>query len=86
MTGFAALVLVSCDSKQENMRENQLEKKADAMEDKADVTRENAEKVADKIEDKADAIRANDPGLNSKVTEAVADTTDAAADATREKK
>ncbi len=45
-----AFTLSACDSKQENAREDAVEKKADAMENKADAVRDNAEKKADAIE------------------------------------
>jgi hypothetical protein len=51
----ASLSLTGCDSKQENAREDALEKKADALEDKADVAP--TEKKEDALEDKADAVR-----------------------------
>jgi hypothetical protein len=40
IAAVAALGLSACDSRQENARENALEKKADRLEDKADATRE----------------------------------------------
>ncbi len=45
-----SFALVSCDSKQENAREDATEKKADAMENKADAVRDTAEKKADTLE------------------------------------
>lgn len=42
--------LSACDSKQENARENALERKADNKEDQADVVRNRAENQADALE------------------------------------
>lgn len=50
-------LFTSCDSKQEDAREDTLENKADAAENKADAVRDAAERQADAIEDKADATR-----------------------------
>jgi hypothetical protein len=61
-----ALSLVACDSKRENARENNLERKADSLEEKAGIVREEKEKVAD-------AVERNDPGLNSATTEKTAE-------------
>lgn len=65
---FAAFAFsfTACDSRQENARENALERRADALEDKADIVREKAEKTAD-------AVETNDPGLNSRATEKTAE-------------
>ncbi|MEO5722659.1 MAG: hypothetical protein ABIR71_14505 [Chthoniobacterales bacterium] len=57
-----ALTLGACDSKQENARQDAVEKKADAVEDKADAVRKDAEKKADAIEDKKKM--ANDHSTN----------------------
>jgi len=48
---IAALSFAACDSKTENERDASLEKKADALEDQADTTRNVTEKKADAIED-----------------------------------
>lgn len=50
MAGASALALSACDSKQENARQDAVEKKADKMEDKADTVRDSAEKKADAME------------------------------------
>ena len=47
--------LTGCDSKQENAREDALEKKADTLEDQADKAP--TEKKEDALENKADAVR-----------------------------
>jgi hypothetical protein len=62
----AAVAFAACDSRQENARENNLERKADNLEDAADVVRTQAEKTAD-------AVERNDAGLNSSTTEKTAD-------------
>lgn len=54
LLGFGA---VSCDSPQEDAREDALENKADAQENAADAVRDNAEQKADAIENAADATR-----------------------------
>ncbi len=51
----ASLFLSGCDSKQENAREDTLEKKADALENQADAAP--TEKKEDALENKADAVR-----------------------------
>jgi len=48
---------VSCDSREEQMREDTLERKADAQENAADAVRDDAEKRADALEDAADSTR-----------------------------
>jgi hypothetical protein len=62
-----ALGLASCDSKRENARENNLERKADSLEDKAAVVRDEKEKVAD-------AVESRDPGSNAPATTEAAKT------------
>ena len=60
ITLFAILgtaTLVSCDSKQEEVREQSLENKADALEGSAEQVRKNAEAAADATENNAEAIR-----------------------------
>ncbi len=61
ITLFGAALLsfgaVSCDSPQENAREDSLERQADAQEDAADAVRDNAERRADSLEDAADSTR-----------------------------
>src|SRR5215208_7873720 len=47
---ITALTLSGCDSRQENQRENALEKKADGLENQADAVRKDSEKKADAIE------------------------------------
>jgi hypothetical protein len=90
LSGLGLLALSACDSKEEQRREKALERKADALEDAAEATREKGDKVSD-------AIKKDDPGLNAPSTNRAADAvkTDAerkadaledAADATREKK
>jgi hypothetical protein len=71
----AAFLFTSCDSKQENMREDALENKADALEDRADAVRDRTEKAADAAEDRADDMKKTSP--------AAADATEKAADAAR---
>ncbi len=72
----AAFLFTSCDSKQENLREDALENKADALEKQADTVRKDAEKAADAAEDTADALKKTDP--------AAAENAEKAADATRD--
>jgi hypothetical protein len=72
--GFA---VVSCDSRNENVREDMLEDRADSQENAAEAVRENAEKAADAKEDAADATREKG--------EQKADALENAADSTREK-
>ncbi|SOD41688.1 hypothetical protein [Nitrosovibrio sp. Nv4] len=85
-----AFALAGCESKQENQREEALEKKADTMEQKADVVRERGEAAADLAEKK-------DPGMDTSATdraaeaaretsERSADQLEEYADRTREKK
>jgi len=72
-----ALLFTSCDSKQEEVREEKLEQKADNIDAAATQLRKDGEKVADMKEDSADAIRkrtGNEPA---------ADATEDSADATR---
>jgi gas vesicle protein len=71
-----AFAFTSCDSKQEQAREEQLEQKAENLEAGADQLRKDGEKVADAKEDNADAIRNG--------SEKAADATEENADATRE--
>jgi len=77
-----AFAFAACDSRQENARENALERKADTLEDKAGVVRDKAEKTAD-------AVEANDPGLNrpstERTAEAVRESGEQTADALEEK-
>jgi hypothetical protein len=70
-----ALLFVSCDSKQEQAREQNLENKAETMDTGANQLRKDGEKVADMKEANADAIR--------KSSERAADATEDSADATR---
>jgi hypothetical protein len=70
-----ALFVTSCDSKQEQVREEQLEQKADAIETNADQLRKDGERVAEMKDADADAIRKNN--------ENAADATESSADATR---
>ena len=65
---LCAFALAACDTKRENARENDLERKADSLEEKAGVVRDEKEKVAD-------AIEKNDPGANSGATEDAAKAT-----------
>lgn len=71
----AALVFTSCESKQEEAREERLEQKADNLEAGADQVRKSGEATADRKEDQADAIRNGN--------ERAADATENSADATR---
>jgi gas vesicle protein len=71
-----ALAFTSCDSKQEQAREEMLENKAENLEAGADQLRKDGEKVADMKEEHADAIRSG--------SEKAADATEENADATRE--
>jgi gas vesicle protein len=57
--GFVALAFTSCDSPEEQAREERLEQKADQLENTADNVRKQGERVADQKEDQADAIRKN---------------------------
>lgn len=52
-----ALAFTSCDSKEENAREERVEMKADNIEATADQLRKDGEKVADMKEEHADATR-----------------------------
>ncbi|MES2658149.1 MAG: hypothetical protein V4689_06000 [Verrucomicrobiota bacterium] len=70
-----ALAISSCDSKQEDVREERLEMKADNIEATADQLRKDGEKAADMKEENAGAIR--------KSSENAADATEDSADATR---
>ncbi len=70
-----ALFLTACDSKQEQVREENLENKADAIDASATQLRKDGEKVADMKEENADAIRKN--------SEKAADATETNADGTR---
>jgi len=72
----AAFLFSSCDSKQENMREDALENKADSLENQADAVRQQGEKAADAAEDTADKLDKTNP--------TAADNAEKAADATRE--
>lgn len=91
-----ALMFTSCDSKQENAREEQLEQKAEGQEAGADQLRKDGEKVADAKEEHADAIRKNseknadaveeDADATRKAVEKRADEIESDADKTREAK
>lgn len=74
--------LASCDSKQENAREDAADKKADTIENKADAVRDNGEKKADAIEE--NKSMSNDHSTNQAM-ENKADGTRDAADATADK-
>lgn len=69
------LLATSCESKLEEVREEKLEQKADAIDAAATQLRKDGEKVADMKEGTADSIRKN--------SESAADATEASADATR---
>lgn len=71
--GFGA---VSCDSPQEEAREEALEDRADAKEEVADAVRESGERKADAQEEAADAVRED--------AERRADALEDAADRTRD--
>jgi hypothetical protein len=73
-----ALFVSSCDSKQEQAREEQLENKAESIDATADQLRKDGERVADMKEESADATRDN--------VEKRADQLEEAADDVREKK
>lgn len=77
LVGASALVLLftSCESKQEQAREEKLEQKADSIDAAATQLRKDGEKVADMKEENADAVR--------KGSERAADATESSADATR---
>lgn len=79
------LVVVSCDSAQEDAREKALENRADALENRADAVKKEGEHQADAIED---AKKLND--LNAEATrkeaEAKAEALKKEAEATREQK
>lgn len=70
-----AFLFTSCESKQEEAREEHLEQKADNIEAGADQLRKDGDKVADMKEKNADAIR--------KSSENAADATENSADTTR---
>lgn len=90
----ATLCFVACDSKQENAREDALEKKADQMENKADAIRDAGERKADAIESQKALSKpavTNDRLENAadatrKATENAADKLENKADAVREQK
>lgn len=73
-----ALFVTSCDSKQEQVREEKLEDKAENIDATADQLRKDGERVADMKEANADAIRKN--------VENRADQIEETADDVREKK
>jgi len=52
-----ALFLTSCESPQEELREDKVLEKADQIEEKADAIRDTAEDRADALEDEADVVR-----------------------------
>lgn len=52
-----AVLFTSCKSKEEQVREGNLEQKADSMENTADAVRKNADAKADAKENNADATR-----------------------------
>ncbi|SOD41689.1 hypothetical protein [Nitrosovibrio sp. Nv4] len=66
IAAILTFALVGCESKQENQREQAVEKKADKLEQKADVTREQGEATADRIEKQ-------DPGMDTHTTDRTAD-------------
>ncbi len=70
-----ALLSASCKSKQEKVREEHLEQKAENLEAGASQLRKDGEKVAEMKERQADAIR--------KSSEQAADSTENSADSTR---
>jgi gas vesicle protein len=70
-----ALFVTSCDSKQEQVREEKLEQKAESIDATADQLRKDGERVAEMKEESADAIREK--------SERAADATEDSADATR---
>ncbi len=72
------LLFTACDSKEEQRREEALERKADGLENHADKVREGAEAKADALEDQAKQTR--------KAGEAVGDAVDKAAEGVREQK
>ncbi len=74
-----ALALSACDSKQENAREDAVEKKADSMENQADAVRDGGEKKADAIEEKKSM--SNDHSTNA----ALENKADATRDASEQK-
>jgi hypothetical protein len=91
-----SFAFTACDSKQENARENQLEKKADAMDNHADQVRKAAEAKANSKENTADAIKKdakqaadatkNDADATRKAGEKKADAIENAADDVRKQK
>lgn len=90
-----ALTFTGCDSREENARENALEKKADTLEDQADATRSATEKKADAIESAgkqgADTLNPNTPADKQadavrKSGEATADSLEKKADAVEDQK
>lgn len=91
-----AFAFTSCDSKEENLREDALEQKADELESQADATRKEGERAADAAEDHADRIRSDNPAgaenaeraadATREQTEKAADALEEEADSTREQK
>lgn len=90
----AAFTLGACDSKEENARQDALERKADNLEDNADAVRRDAERKADALESQKSS--ANAPSTNSslenaadakrRAAEGTADGLENKADAVREQK
>lgn len=78
-----AMFFTSCESPQEEAREDKVLEKADRMEEQADQVRDNAEKAADLQEDTADAIRESTG--NEKAADAIEETADELRDAAEEK-
>ncbi|MBA3651158.1 MAG: hypothetical protein H0W66_06705 [Chthoniobacterales bacterium] len=72
----SAFALSSCDSIQENARQNAAEQKADNMENKADAVRDNGEKKADAMD--SQKAMSNDHSTNATVENKADATRDAA--------
>ncbi len=73
--------LIACDSKEENVRENKLERKADNLEDSADIVRKDAERKADALESQKSL---SNPSTTNSALENAADAKRNAAESTAE--
>lgn len=76
VAAILASILAACDSKQENMREQRLENKADIIEQKADAVRDRGEETADRIE-KQDRVNSD---VSDRAAEAARESSERRAD------
>ena len=77
----AAIAFAGCDSKEEQARKDNLENRADSLDDQAKATKKNADRVADSTEDtkknidrSAEAIRIEGERKAAALKEAAKDT------------